>query len=525
MRGVLVIGAGIILGTVFALLDPPQRFDDGDHFAKDGPSRLKLARESRRSSVPTEVFAARHIAEEEEGVAELPEPAWPAEPPLADPVDESADHPEPALLATISSSPSEGAAPNLRRVSAVEELPPPAPVVVVDPPGGRPRLHSLEIWGVRDPTTGLLAPIDGLPFVDSDDDDPSRLYVEGEYVLCWQKEANVPVLATTGPPASNGILGQPGVSILFGGDTLAGEERSGARFRAGWWIDCEKTKALEGSYFFLGQRSARFDINSVDTPVIARPFFNLNTNAEYSELVARPGIADGRLMVTAPSSLWNADLNLRCKLCKGCDWRLDLLAGLRTLSLDEGLLVVESLDVEPGVPLLGGNRVRVFDRFDTHNQFWGGQLGLAGELRHGCFFLNGRFLLGLGNVHQAIDIDGGQVVTTPAGNVSTFVGGLLAERTNIGAFNRDRFAVLPELNLHVGVDVNRWLRAYVGYNFLYCSSVARPGDQIDRGLDVTNIPNFFFPNPPPASRVGPVPTLAATDFWVQGISFGLECRY
>ena len=36
---------------------------------------------------------------------------------------------------------------------------------------------------------------------------------------------------------------------------------------------------------------------------------------------------------------------------------------------------------------------------------------------------------------------------------------------------------------------------YVGYSFLYMNKVARPGDQIDRRIDLTQIPTAFEYNP------------------------------
>jgi hypothetical protein len=65
---------------------------------------------------------------------------------------------------------------------------------------------------------------------------------------------------------------------------------------------------------------------------------------------------------------------------------------------------------------------------------------------------------------------------------------------------------------------------YAGYNFLYWNNVIRPGDQIDRTVDVT-----FVPNPPagvPASGQNrPQPLFRQSDLWVNGIQFGAELRW
>jgi hypothetical protein len=51
--------------------------------------------------------------------------------------------------------------------------------------------------------------------------------------------------------------------------------------------------------------------------------------------------------------------------------------------------------------------------------------------------------------------------------------------------------------------------------------VARPGDQIDRVIDVSRIPNSGL-QVPPAAQTRPVLQFKGSEFWAQGISFGLE---
>src|SRR5262249_39282749 len=126
--------------------------------------------------------------------------------------------------------------------------------------------------------------------------------------------------------------------------------------------------------------------------------------------------------------------------------------------------------------------------------------------------------------HETLSIGGNQVITTPAGVTSVFTGGLLALPSNIGHFQRDRFAVVPELNLKLGYQFSPSLRFTVGYDLIYWSRVIRPGGQVDPVLDVNQIPNFGAVAPPVAvSR--PAVLFKDTDFWAQGISFGVELRY
>jgi hypothetical protein len=70
----------------------------------------------------------------------------------------------------------------------------------------------------------------------------------------------------------------------------------------------------------------------------------------------------------------------------------------------------------------------------------------------------------------------------------------------------------------------RNVRAMVGYNFLYWSSVVRASDQVNRIVNPTQVPSSqaFGVAVGPAQ---PRSDLRSTDFWAQGLNFGLEFRY
>jgi hypothetical protein len=62
----------------------------------------------------------------------------------------------------------------------------------------------------------------------------------------------------------------------------------------------------------------------------------------------------------------------------------------------------------------------------------------------------------------------------------------------------------------------------MGYSFLYWSNVWRAGDQIDRVVDVTQIPNFAPPDVQPTGFARPGVPFRTSDFWAQGLNFGVE---
>jgi hypothetical protein len=356
---------------------------------------------------------------------------------------------------------------------------------------------------------------------------PARFYLNAEYLLWWTKADQTPVLATTSAnPNDFGFLGQPTTQILFGGGGLDRNPYHGARVTAGYYLDpCGQT-AIEVGGFILGQESARFSVNSAETPVIARPFFNLNQNQEFSQLVAFPGVSTGNLQINAPSQLWGVEANLRCNLCTDCDYRIDGLVGFRYLDLKESITIQENIQGLDGAPAPFTNAATtVIDSFATRNQFYGGQFGLDADFRSGSWSLGLRSKLALGNTHQRLTIDGSETIVAPNGAVQNFVGGLLALPTNIGAYNRDRFSIVPEVGLNLGYQLSEHLRVSVGYNFLYWTNVLRPGNQIDRVLDVTQIPNFNTGGLPPTGQNRPAAPFKESDLWVHGLNVGFEFRY
>jgi hypothetical protein len=245
------------------------------------------------------------------------------------------------------------------------------------------------------------------------------------------------------------------------------------------------------SHDILGSRTPSFiagGTGAPGTPVIARPFFNAFTNQQDAERVAFPGQLGGTVAVDWSSRLQGAELNGVTRLGGYGFARLDLLAGFRYLQLDEGLGIREDLNVNPTFPQGGGSHIDVADQFDTHNRFYGGQLGARVQWQRERLFVNVLGKVALGVTHEVIGINGTTVFTTPGGTPTAAQGGLLALPSNSGHSSRDQFAVLPEVGVSVGYQITETLRLSLGYTFLYVSSVVRPGDQIDLRVDSRQLP-------------------------------------
>src|SRR5689334_7365026 len=103
---------------------------------------------------------------------------------------------------------------------------------------------------------------------------PGEFWARMEYVLWQVKPSAPPPLATAGPAQSGGVLGQPGVRVLFGGSDPDFDPFSGGRITWGLWLDECYRLGFEGDCFFLGRQSVRFDAASAGETVLAVPFIN-----------------------------------------------------------------------------------------------------------------------------------------------------------------------------------------------------------------------------------------------------------
>jgi hypothetical protein len=191
------------------------------------------------------------------------------------------------------------------------------------------------------------------------------------------------------------------------------------------------------------------------------------------------------------------------------------------VNLQEDLsFITDSPSVAPNPP----DFFHTFDRFNANNNFYGAQAGLRASYDNTRLFLNATGKVALGSTVERVSVNGGTF--TDAGGFASAPGAYLTQLTNIGTLSQGHFAVVPELNLNFGVRITPWASIVVGYSFLYVSSVARPGDQIDRVINPSQAAaitgNFSGTLSGPAR---PALILRDTDFWAQGLNFGLQFRY
>jgi Putative beta barrel porin-7 (BBP7) len=284
--------------------------------------------------------------------------------------------------------------------------------------------------------------------------------------------------------------------------------------------------------FFTGRQTNSYEATSAQFPQLFRPFFAANAGipgignvpGEYREIVfSVPAGVGGRFAADNDSFFWGADVNARRNLYRGCNSQADGFIGFRYLHLDEELRISEFARINqfnPAVGLPVGSTMTVSDRFKTDNNFYGGQVGFDYGYQQDRLSVGVRTSVALGSSQECVSVAGSQVVAIAGAAPQAFTGGLLALNSNIGSRSDNRYAVVPEATVRVGYQVTERVKVTAGYDFLYWSNVVRPGDQIDRVIDVNRVPNFRTGSPVVA--VHPAPLFNTTDFWAQGITVGAE---
>ncbi len=353
------------------------------------------------------------------------------------------------------------------------------------------------------------------------------LWFRGEYLVWWNKAADLPPLATTSPPGTPieeaGVLGFPDTDVLSAPDRGGAGVRLGTRLTLGWWISPCQVWGVESTYTSLRGDTARRRFTSEEHRILSRPFFNVQSLEEDAVVLAYPERREGAFQTDLSHRFDSVEVLFRRAVFPQCDRPWYFLAGYRYARMDEQL-ALESSSTFIGAlePVPAGTLIEATDRFHANNEFHGAQLGLATAARYCDWSLELTAKLGLGGTRSRVTVAGETAVTVPPGEPVTHPGGMLALPSNTGTEEQRNFAMIPELGVTVGWDLTCRLKATLGYSFVYWNRVARPGDQIDRELD----PAQFPPAPEQGETLpAPAPRFVVTDYWVQGLNFGLDYRF
>jgi len=361
-----------------------------------------------------------------------------------------------------------------------------------------------------------------------------RVWANAEFLLWWTKgvPVNTPLLtAATNPnDPTSGSLASTNTAVLLGGQTYGLGTRYGGRFTLGATLDPDGTMGVEGSYLFIAPRSTTQltgSDGSPNSPIIGFPFANSGAGETF-QFVGGPGFPGGSSL-TLTNQLQSGELNTLFRVVQTQNLTLSGLVGCRYLYFKESLAYGLS---DQGLAGSGNDGIygASIDHFQASNNFWGGNLGLRGEYRLGGLFVNATGKCALGAVNQVVDVSGASIFIGPAGpglpSATTVAPvGTYALGTNIGHHTQTGFGVVPEMNGNVGYDITCNIRAYVGYTFLYIDNVARPGTQIDHALNPTQSPGLGGAVGALSGASVPAFSFSRTDFWAQGINFGLALNW
>lgn len=365
-------------------------------------------------------------------------------------------------------------------------------------------------------------------------------WVNSEYLLWFTKSqpARQPFV-TTSAPGDGGQIGQPTTLLLHSNGDLGTGLYSGFRIMGGWFRDADKRCGFEFGGFLSENKTNIFtassDANGV--PVIARPFI-IASGGNGVFTVANIGQAAGTIIVANTTRFYGAEGSFINNLYRSCPddcnkhfWTIDAISGFRFLQLREDLTFDSASTVLGGgasfvgQPVVAGGQILVHDSFESWNQFYGGQLGLKAQANWGRCYLNFVGKCAIGLMHQSVDVAGSTTLSDPGlGINATATGGLYATSQNIGNYTNDEFAVIPEFGVTLGYNWCSWFSTYIGYNGIYVSDVARPGDALPLAVNPSLVPasnNFG------VGAVTPVPntTVTQSDFWIQGVTFGFRVQW
>jgi hypothetical protein len=358
-----------------------------------------------------------------------------------------------------------------------------------------------------------------------------KVRFQADYLLWALKRETLDqvLLVTSDADPAFGDLGV--TRPLFGNQKLGSDDpRSGLRLRAA--VNAAEGYGLEIGGFLLERAVTDFRVNPAANFVgtlLARPFTDATVGGEGLSVVNFGTGQVGSFRVNQNTSLFGGEALLTANPQSGpieC-----YFVGYRYLSLRERLTISDRTTSQlgglvffNGAPLAEDDTRTRLDRFSTRNDFHGAQVGARAVARSGRFDVGVRGSVALGVTQQVVDVYGVTTLIPAIGSPQSLQGGLLAARSNIGTQTKAAFAVVPEVDVSFGFQAASWARLAFGYNFLFCSSVVRPGEQIDTVVDQAQIPSAAAFNAA-APAEAPRALFRQNNFWAQGLNLSVTLSY
>lgn len=351
-------------------------------------------------------------------------------------------------------------------------------------------------------------------------DDPT-FWMKAELLLWFPQARQTPPLGVRSnepqAPILNPLISDTAVPF---GDSFGGGLVPGFRGDIGRYF-ADGTFGLGGRVWILGNEDDNLAFGGNGTgDSLGVPFYNtfngpplLGEDAIFINFAPVDGRTGGDVAIQTSLSIVAAELYGRALVGKSKNHRFEMLGGYSHFNIADSLAMqVNSI----GLP---GDQTIFRDRFETRNEFHGGQIGSEISLNRGRWTASSLTKVHLGNMSQRVAVDG-NLTRGPFGDPPNVVEaqGLFARGDVIGVREQSVFAFAPEVNLKLGYQFRDHVNFHVGYSFVYWNNVALAGDQMDRNLFVngTDLGNF-----------GPVRhvDIRTSGFFVQGIDLGATITF
>jgi hypothetical protein len=351
-------------------------------------------------------------------------------------------------------------------------------------------------------------------------------HAEVEFHLRWFKSvcASVPIVSIGDPLAPiPGALGQPGTQIVVGGSPPHKFEfpmTPGVQVTLGWNRN-DGGIGWEFSGFIMEQaaNSQHFAADANGSPNTYLPY-QAPDNSFQALPFTVPGLVTGGSMAIGSTKIWGiqSDITMPFAVDRGDSTFFGkFLVGGRYLDLTDRVRVTNALHLvaDPSAFAIGA------DQFSTHNKFGGPQVGATLGLRRGNWSLEYTTKLAAGLTHQIRNIEGSPLLSYSVLSPLLVPGPLLALPSNIGREAAHRVTLVPEISIKSRWALNSWCSLSLGYSLLYWNKVLCPGDQMSPLVNVGQVPFHS----PVAGALDPKPVFAHTDYFAQGLDFGIQFRY
>ena len=339
-----------------------------------------------------------------------------------------------------------------------------------------------------------------------------KSWSSGEVLILWTQPQNLPPLLTASR-SDIPTLGGPNTVLLLGGGRSDPPPSTGARFVLGWSMGTRS--GLEISYLFTGTQTSHDRVGPSGV-ILGRPVLHADTGLEDVIPVNTPSMP-GTFRAWSSTRVQSWGVTALTNFFDGENLTVHGLIGYRYFMLNGGLRFEQDSSFR-GID--STFRSSTADQIDAHNRFHGGELGLRSELTRGPFSLQLETKVALGKTVEVVRVGGQTVgVIDGIGGTTTqwFNGGVFGQPSNSGRTVHSHFGVLPEGGLKLGYKYGDRARFSVGYTVVYLSDAVRPADQIDRTVDLNQFGG--------ASGERPAPLFVRSDFWIQGVTLGMDWRY